>query len=97
MQLVKYKRGDDTESSGDDHQPRTCTKVRQQVEQRRKERKQKEVQNWRVRLIRYRHMFDDDSLRQVVDEQRSLISRMTDCDGVSPMQGSLQVWCHGVS
>ena len=28
------------------------TKVRQQVEQRRKERKQKEVQNWRVRLMK---------------------------------------------
>ena len=60
-------RGDDTESSGDDHQLRVWTKVRQQVEQWRKERKQKEVQNWRVRLIRYRHMFDDDSLREVVE------------------------------
>ena len=43
-------------------------------------------------------MFDDDSLRQVEEsnDPRSPISRMTDGDGASPMQDSLQVWCHGV-
>ena len=39
-----------------------------------KEHKQKKVQNWRTRLIRYRHVFDDDSLRQVEEsnDPRSL-------------------------
>ena len=41
-------------------------KVRQQVEQRMKEREQKKVLNWRWRLMRWRHVSDDDSQRQVV-------------------------------
>ena len=42
------------------------TKVRQQVEQRLKERKQPKVQNWRGRLMRWRHVSDDDPQRQAV-------------------------------
>ena len=38
----------------------TEKKVRQQVEQRLTERKQPKVQNWRGRLMRWRHASDDD-------------------------------------
>ena len=41
-------------------------KVRQQVEQRLKERKQLKVQNWRERWKRWSHVSDDDSKRQAV-------------------------------
>ena len=41
-------------------------KVRQQVEQRLKERKQLKVQNWRERSMRWSHVSDDDSQREVV-------------------------------
>ena len=41
-------------------------KVRQQVEQRLKERKLPKVQNWRGRLMRWRHVSDDDCQRRAV-------------------------------
>ena len=41
-------------------------KVRQQVEQRLKERKQLKEQNWRGRLVRWRHVSHDDSQRHSV-------------------------------
>ena len=73
-------------------------KVRQQVEQRLKERKQLKVQNRQGRLMRRRHMSGDDSQRQAVKSNDFLVFRSAeaDGDGVSLVQGSLQVWSHGV-